>query len=177
MQISISQFKKSPGTAASFQLEERLPVLDLAGEVGKLLSPVKLQLSVSNTGDLLLVKGFLEAVLELECALCLTPFAYPIQTSFEEEYRLTQEAGDGSGEDENPFVGDKDCLDLKGPVIESLILSLPMKPLCQPDCRGLCPYCGRNRNETTCDCREAEIDPRLAVLQKLLDKDGREKEV
>ena len=64
-----------------------------------------------------------------------------------------------------------------GDIIEQIVLELPMYQLCSPDCPGLCPHCGRKLSEGDCDCaaKEAErakkeIDPRLAKLQKLLDK-------
>ncbi len=64
-----------------------------------------------------------------------------------------------------------------GDIIEQIVLELPMYQLCSPDCPGLCPHCGRKLSVGSCDCaaKEAErakkeIDPRLAKLQKLLDK-------
>ena len=50
---------------------------------------------------------------------------------------------------------------------EQFYLALPMKPLCQEDCRGLCPQCGVNRNTGTCDCNVQWEDPRLAALRNL----------
>ena len=43
-----------------------------------------------------------------------------------------------------------------------------MKPLCRPDCRGLCPHCGCDLNIEQCDCKDEQLDPRLAVLGDLL---------
>ena len=59
-------------------------------------------------------------------------------------------------------------IDLKEDVREAIILAFPLKPLCRPECRGLCPHCGRNLNEEKCECREEKIDPRLAKLKELL---------
>jgi uncharacterized protein len=50
---------------------------------------------------------------------------------------------------------------------EQFYLSLPMKPLCRQDCRGLCTVCGTNLNRETCDCKRDWEDPRLDVLRKL----------
>lgn len=50
---------------------------------------------------------------------------------------------------------------------EELSLALPIKPLCKPDCKGLCPTCGCNKNTETCSCEEKQGDPRLAVLRGL----------
>lgn len=60
-------------------------------------------------------------------------------------------------------------LPLDALVEEDLILDQPSKMLCSEDCRGLCPLCGKDLNEGLCGCREETVDPRLAVLQQLLD--------
>ena len=58
-------------------------------------------------------------------------------------------------------------IDLRELVREQLYLQLPMKPLCQPECRGLCPSCGANRNVVACTCAQRPPDPRLAALRDL----------
>ena len=50
-----------------------------------------------------------------------------------------------------------------------ILLELPSKYLCKPDCRGLCPKCGKNLNSGSCDCNTHQIDPRLEVLKQLID--------
>ncbi|MGD8699759.1 MAG: DUF177 domain-containing protein [Gemmatimonadales bacterium] len=64
-----------------------------------------------------------------------------------------------------------DELDLRPVVRERLLLAMPDYPLCGEGCRGLCPSCGTNLNESECDCAEAELDPRWAPLQKSQRKD------
>lgn len=59
-----------------------------------------------------------------------------------------------------------DKIDLTEVVREQLYLALPMKPLCQEACKGLCPVCGVNRNRETCTCQEVWVDPRMAALKK-----------
>jgi uncharacterized protein len=49
-----------------------------------------------------------------------------------------------------------------------LVLGVPARSLCRPDCRGLCPSCGQDLNQTACDCSAQEIDPRLEALRDLL---------
>ena len=53
---------------------------------------------------------------------------------------------------------------------EQFYLALPMKPLCRPDCRGICPHCGINRNVESCQCEGRWEDPRLAGLKTLMTK-------
>ena len=60
-------------------------------------------------------------------------------------------------------------LPLDALVEEDLILDQPSKMLCSEDCRGHCPLCGKDLNDGLCGCREETVDPRLAVLQQLLD--------
>lgn len=61
-------------------------------------------------------------------------------------------------------------LELDGAVREELMLDFPRKLLCSDDCEGLCPKCGKPKRDGDCGCSAKEIDPRLAVLKKLLDK-------
>ena len=59
-------------------------------------------------------------------------------------------------------------LDLAPEIRDDMLLSQPMHVLCRPDCKGLCPTCGINRNREQCDCVDDDIDPRLAKLKDLL---------
>ncbi len=61
-------------------------------------------------------------------------------------------------------------LELDDAVKEELMLDFPRKLLCSEDCLGLCPKCGKHKKDGDCGCVTKEIDPRLAVLKKLLDK-------
>ncbi len=63
-------------------------------------------------------------------------------------------------------------LDLGQVLTEELLVSFPSKHLCRPDCKGLCQRCGKDLNEGPCACPEREIDPRLAVLRKLLETES-----
>ena len=62
-------------------------------------------------------------------------------------------------------------IDLTAAVRENLLAELPMKATCREDCRGLCPHCGHNLNLGECGCRCREVDPRLASLGKLLERE------
>jgi len=49
-----------------------------------------------------------------------------------------------------------------------VLLEVPMAPLCDADCKGLCPRCGANRNRETCGCPREAADPRFEALGKLI---------
>ncbi|MFW6378231.1 MAG: YceD family protein, partial [Bacillota bacterium] len=54
---------------------------------------------------------------------------------------------------------------------ENLILTIPSKALCSPDCKGICSQCGQNLNKATCDCEQDDIDPRLEKLGELYNQE------
>jgi uncharacterized protein len=94
-----------------------------------------------------------------ECRRCLTPATGELRVAVRELYT----AG-GDGDDTYPLVEDK--VDLEPLVHDAVLLELPPAPLCGPDCRGLCPGCGANRNEEPCGC-EPPLDPRWLALDIL----------
>lgn len=61
-------------------------------------------------------------------------------------------------------------LDITELCTTEIVLSLPMKHLCKPDCKGMCPICGKNLNDSECSCKQSTTDPRLEVLAQLLEK-------
>ena len=75
----------------------------------------------------------------------------------------------GSAPEGAYVVGENGFIDLAPLVHELAWLSVPMQPLCKPDCQGLCMECGHNLNLGDCGCEEENIDPRLSVLKQLLD--------
>lgn len=112
-----------------------------------------------------LVQGALGSQLRLECVRCLESFTLPITLELEETFRL---AGTSPKPDMLYSVSDGGWMDLTPLLREQGWLSIPMKPLCTPDCDGLCAQCGANLNLEPCECESARGDPRLAVLEELL---------
>ncbi|MCE9672917.1 DUF177 domain-containing protein [Myxococcus stipitatus] len=88
--------------------------------------------------------------------------------SMEKKERQQGESG-GSFElgDADQEVFDGKTIDLDPILREQLLLALPMNAVCKDDCKGLCPQCGINRNEATCQCDTKPVDPRLAPLKNI----------
>jgi uncharacterized protein len=101
-----------------------------------------------------------------ECRRCLRPIEGQLHCEVRELYRprAEHEAPDAD-EDTYPLAGD--YLDLRPLVRDALLLELPLAPLCQEDCRGLCPTCGADLNRGPCGCGPAVTDPRWAALDSL----------
>lgn len=133
--------------------------------------PIHLQVTVQNTGSSVLATVIAETRVTMPCSRCLTPVAVPIRTRYTEEY-VSAEGKEGPLPEEAGVAGtyQDQQLDLSPGIRENLLLALPLKPLCRPDCAGLCPQCGQNLNEGSCTCETAPpVDPRLAQLQSLLE--------
>lgn len=113
----------------------------------------------------ILVQGTVESQLGLECVRCLEDFDLPITLEVEETYRLP---GASATADTPYAVGANGWLDLAPLLREQSWLAIPMKPLCDPNCKGLCPQCGANLNSEPCTCDRGRIDPRLELLKDLL---------
>jgi len=110
-------------------------------------------------------EGQLRSQMQLECARCLETFAQPLDLYLEAQFSSPPIRPQG----EMIFpIGVKGILDLTAALREHVLLDLPMRPLCKPDCRGLCVECGKNLNEETCDCVKETIDSRLVGLKDLL---------
>ena len=98
----------------------------------------------------------------------------PIAERLQDRFRCILMDSRGAGDSE---IAEEDLsiafyrdfqIDLLQLVHEQCRLALPMKPLCRDACRGLCPVCGTNLNERTCNCETAWRDPRLAALEALV---------
>jgi len=120
--------------------------------------------TVSRTPQGLLVHVHLEADTPQVCSRCLTPFAQHLVADFEELYAFSDKGVTESGL-RYPYTG---ILDLAPLIREYLILDIPISPVCHPDCKGLCPVCGADRNHVDCGHHSTATDPRWDALRALL---------
>ena len=112
---------------------------------------------------------------EIQCARCVEPVPTPIKGKFDLIFRpadADNEAGEHSISEDETEIGyyGKSGLLLEDVVREQVLLSLPSRTLCKPDCKGLCPRCGQNLNVASCNCGESTTDPRWNALAGLADK-------
>ena len=127
---------------------------------------------ITNQAGLMLLTMDVSVIYHAECARCLEPvsgeFAVQLERTVVAAGTLTEEQLEENVDEYAVIENGK--LDLDEAIREELLLSFPMRFLCREDCPGLCPKCGKPRREGDCGCPTKEIDPRLAVLKKLLDK-------
>ena len=133
----------------------------------------KAELHVLPVEDGFLVRGRIVGSFASPCSRCAEDTSTPFDERFEHFVALASEEKDGANEQEHEeeahlriLAGGVPELNLAGLCGEEFVLALPVKALCAPDCKGLCPTCGINRNETSCGCADG-ADPRLAALRGL----------
>lgn len=138
-------------------------ILGLAGSL-------HIRVKVSKVVDKFLIQGTISGRIRVRCDRCLEPY----HRSVESQFRVYLTAPRKGSEQEEIELLDEDLevdfvkgneVDLGEMVREQVYLSLPMRSICKEGCRGLCPVCGVNLNETTCLCRKAEGHPAFSKLR------------
>ena len=171
MEINVSQLLKGTiGAVRNYDIDE---TIDIEGCAYDVYGAVALM----RTDDGILVTGKLTTEAALTCSRCLNSFECPLTLQLEEEYLPTIDVNSGTAlpapEEPGTFTIDEhNVLDLSEAVRQYTLLAQPMKPLCKPDCAGLCPTCGANLNQAKCDCPPQPADPRWAALRDLIAKDS-----
>jgi len=127
------------------------------------------QLLLTRTDQHILAAGTLKSALTAECVRCLEPFRLQLHIHLEELFVLHPGP---RVMDMNYCVDWNGTIDLTPALREQVVLVQPIKPVCRPDCKGLCAKCGKNLNEGPCDCGDASTDPRLSALKALLETGG-----
>jgi uncharacterized protein len=141
------------------------------GEDLVLAEPVAGGAHVRRTNRGLIVTGHVTTALADTCGRCLVPVRLPLDLELAEEYLpsldiTTGKPLDQTLEPEVPRLSDHHEMDLETLVREAIQLAAPIVPLCRPDCLGLCPLCGADRNIGPHAHPDGSIDPRLEALRE-----------
>jgi len=118
------------------------------------------------------LRGRFAGKFQVPCARCVEPVEVPLTGDFDLIFRPL---GADAGASERSITAPEteigyyqgDSLLLEDVLREQVLLSLPVRTLCKPDCKGLCPRCGQNRNSQDCSCEEGQADPRWEALSGL----------
>ncbi len=143
---------------------------DLLEESAVFLEPAHAELFIRREDDEVYVQGEVRTRLSLVCSRCLVPFDFNINSSFDlvympEEIDLVND--ELSDDDVDQMFYSDGLLDIRGMVLEQLNLMFPTKPLCSPDCEGICAVCGQIIRDGRCSCSVKETDPRWEKLKTL----------
>ena len=177
MRIWLDQVREEPFSWAE---TEKVKTAELDRPELSELGPVAWRGQVIYVDPGFLLRAHLSYDQTLHCNRCLQPIHDPVRADVELMIEI-ERAGDRPGghgggehelrdEDLGTMYVEGEILETLPILIEQLQLNIPMKPLCRPDCKGLCPVCGIDRNTETCTCEEKSGDPRWAALASLKDR-------
>jgi uncharacterized protein len=170
MILDLREFEEFPAKAVVYASSGEIDARD--DRVVK-IDGVTAELAIQKSAQEFFCQGWVKTRLVLECARCLAH--YPAEISEQTDFivcpeTLAQEREELDDEDYVYFQGNDLKVDIVEPVRQAIVLALPLKPLCQEDCKGFCPRCGINLNEKSCACEKQDGDPRWEALKGLFPK-------
>ncbi len=147
-------------------------VLPTDPTICRIAAPVALSVVVRKDRTQFRLVGRVETAIELTCSRCLEGFEMPVAEAFDVLFLPHTPAGTAEermieDDDLSTAFYEDNVIDLGQLMQEQCYLAVPMKPLCQEGCLGICPDCGTNLNTASCVCQRTWVDPRLAVLEQL----------
>lgn len=171
MKINLTKFLSSDNCAESVDYNMEIADVELNG-VNPFKGPVEVHAELQSFGISAQASSIALDIkasytLEMPCDRCSEMSEQ--EENFVTKHMLVTELGDEEDEDGFYILIENEDFDLDELVRSDIVLNLPSKFLCKPDCEGLCSKCGKNLNEGSCDCDKREIDPRLEALKSLLD--------
>lgn len=153
------------------QEEEKETILSLSHvRVGKnkfikILAPMEVMVRFYKVDEEIWLHVKTDFTYQVKCDRCLEN--YEVSSPLEAEAKVVDLKQASDDEDALYAYYDGETLDLSQVLGQAILLKFPMKNLCSPTCKGLCPSCGTNLNKGNCDCKkEQEIDIRLLELTK-----------
>ena len=169
MQLDLTRYRRPLET---FQRTFQPSEVGEQDDAYRVVAPVDLMFEIHKDKDRFRLVGTVKTELELGCSRCLEPYRMTVDAPFDIRYLPASEMStdperEVEDEDLETSYYRDDQIDLNELLREQFYLALPMKPLCQADCKGLCPQCGINLNTGKCDCAPEWEDPRLAGLRAL----------
>lgn len=145
--------------------------------------PMEIDLRLESVSEGVLVTGKFAVTAHGECIRCLEPMELKLEKNFQElyAYKAVKNSKDSKKDshkeieeedDTDQLLMDGDYINLEAPIRDAIVLSLPINPLCDEDCEGLCPDCGQNWRDLPEDHAHEQIDARWSGLKGLLEPEN-----
>lgn len=158
LRVNARELLRVPGSVR--HVDEAVDATDLGVSDERITGPIGVDLHAVSSIDGIVVSGTISIPWATACRRCLTDVTGTAVVDVDEIYQ-----DDVTDEEAFPIEGDQ--IDLAPPVREYVLIELPDGPLCRDDCAGICPVCGIDRNESTCECDTTVRDERWAALDDL----------
>lgn len=167
MTIDLRKYFRGEDLPGSGVLECQLDLSGMElGGVKPFCAPARVRAELKGSPGSVELRGKACYAMTMPCDRCFRTTTQERETGF--FHVLVRELSDEENDDGEFVVVPDETLDVDQLVTEDILLDLPSKFLCSPDCKGLCPRCGKDLNEGDCGCEREDVDPRLAVLKELL---------
>ncbi len=177
MLIQIDKLKRQP---RQIVVDEKVAAFEALGEIteeGTVVfnETIHGALQAARTGDIIEVTGHLITSVTSPCGRCLSPVVSPLDVPVKLCY-VNVEVGKEVPDVEEVELKSEELglipftlpeIDLRPDLAQEIIMSLPLQPLCKETCKGLCPVCGNNFNQDSCDCEQPIFHAGLAVLKNI----------
>lgn len=162
------ELPRRAGEMKQYQLTIELPEPIGIDVISVPKGPLALDLKIESVAEGVLATGEFQVIAKGECMRCLDPINLELNKSFQELYAYKADPGLSEEEREDQFLMDGDYIDLEAPIRDAIVLSLPINPICDEECEGLCPGCGAKWSELPKEHQHEAIDPRWSGLKGLL---------
>ena len=167
LRLNARELLRQPGLQKAVDVS--FPATDVGVDDDRITGDVTVDLLATSSIDGVVVVGTITMPWRAPCRRCLAEVVGTARIDVDEVY---QDPSDVSVVDGDAFPIEGDQIDLVPAVREAVLLELPDDVLCRDDCAGICPVCGIDRNQGTCDCDTTVRDERWAALADLeLDDD------
>jgi uncharacterized protein len=168
MLIDLSEIMSVKGKVEHIQAPIELKSFCMEGMEYPFASKSPVDLTITDLGDRkVAIEGETKLSLLIPCSRCLEDVKTLFEIHFSKELDLSQRDEERIKEldETNYLIGYNLDVDLL--VYDEILIDFPMKVLCDENCKGLCKVCGTNRNRNTCDCFDADLDPRMSVIRDI----------
>ena len=169
MRIDLKELEVGP---LALDLEVGEAELDFNSPEILVLEKFRVNLTAERQLQEIRIRGQFQVNVELPCSRCLEPVRFPVVAQFDQFYESNSERpleGEIELQEKDTEIGflSGDFIEVGDIVREQILLALPMQPICEEACKGLCPHCGKNRNQEACSCESMLVDPRLVQLLQI----------
>lgn len=149
----------------NLDISEKFESIEGYPDVLKFLEPVNVKGTLMNAENVIILDAKAITELIMPCDRCLAPVKVKL------DFRLNEKFTNAGNLEQETEVFFDDLINIDEVLKREIILNIPMKVLCREDCKGICPKCGKNLNDSTCDCKESYINPKFKDLRALFNLD------
>ncbi|NLP14729.1 MAG: DUF177 domain-containing protein [Clostridium sp.] len=160
MKIDITSILKNDG--ASLDIEHNEPLESNNFVAGDFIfdRPISFKGRMVNAGGVIKLDGRLTVEYSTNCSRCLKDIESMVNIDIQEDF-----VGENSDKTDEQYTYQGKYVDLEKVIKDNIILNLPVRQICDDECRGFCPKCGVDLNSSKCECHSDETDPRLEALK------------